>query len=113
MSAHTIDYQVVEFGGKPLFVLVPYDEYLDLVEGRPDDEVTLPLEVSKIAALEDKSLIRAWREHLGLTQEEVSKRMGVSRAAFAQMEAKGGRPRVATLKKIALALNVEWEQLRD
>jgi transcriptional regulator with XRE-family HTH domain len=28
--------------------------------------------------------IRAWREHLNLTQEEVAKRMGISQPAFAQ-----------------------------
>jgi hypothetical protein len=28
------------------------------------------------------------------------------------MEAKGSRPRVATLRKIAEAMGVEWEQIR-
>ena len=78
----------------------------------PNEEVFLPLEVSKIANLEDKSLVRAWREHLALTQAQVAARMEVSRAAYAQMESKTTRLRVATLKKIAAALGVEWEQVR-
>jgi len=63
--------------------------------------------------LQGLSLVRAWREHLGLTQEEVARRMGVTRPAYAQMEAKGVRPRVPTLKKIAEAFGVEWEQVRE
>jgi DNA-binding XRE family transcriptional regulator len=114
MNAPTIEHQVINGpAGNPLFVVVPYGEYLDLVGGRPDEEVFLPFEVSKIANLENKSLVRAWREHLGLTQAEVASRMGVTRAAFAQMEAKGAKLRVATLKKIAAALGVEWEQVRE
>lgn len=82
------------------------------VGGRPDEEVTIPHEVIVLENELDCSLVRAWREHLGLTQAEVAKRMGVSRPAYAQMEAKESRPRVATLKRIAKAMGVEWEQLR-
>lgn len=74
---------------------------------------SIPLGVSRIATLEDKSLIRAWREHLGLTQEEVASRMGVTRAAYTQMEAADAKPRRATLVKIATALGVIVEQLTE
>lgn len=99
--------------GAPLFVVIPWSEYQEAFGGRPDDVVTIPHQVLAIEDELDCSLIRAWREHLGLTQEEVAARMGVSRPAYAQMEAKGARPRVATLKKIAGAMAVEWEQLRE
>lgn len=111
MSAPT-KHQIIEHGGEPLYVLVPYAEYMELT-GEMDGEVTIPLEVSKIATLEDKSLVRAWREHLGLTQEDVAGRMGVTRAAYAQMEAANANPRRATLAKIANALGVRVEQLTD
>jgi len=111
MNIHT-DHQIIEHGGHPVFVLVPYEEYLELT-GEAADEVTIPLEVSKIATLEDKSLIRAWREYLDLTQEQVAARAGVSRAAYSQMEARDARPRRATLGKIAQALGVRVEQLAD
>ena len=106
-------HQIIEREGTPLFVVVPYDDYVEMT-GEEDigDEATIPLEVSKIANLEDKSLIRAWREHLGLTQEEVAARMGVTRAAFAQMESLDANPRRTTLERIAQALGVTWEQLR-
>lgn len=105
-------HQIIEHGGQPLFVVVPYEEYL-LLTDQADEDVTIPLEVSKIARLEDKSLIRAWREHLGLTQEQVAAKVGVSRQAYTQMEAKGARPRRITLLKIAAALDVQPEQLTE
>ena len=112
MSVPISEHQVIKApDGSPLYALVPWDEYR-AVFGDGGDEVVIPLEVSKLANLGGKSLARAWREHLGLTQEEVARRMGLSRAAFAQMEAPDARPRVATLKKIAAALGVAWEQIK-
>jgi len=105
-------HQVIEHGGNPLFVLVPYDEYLELT-GRREQSANIPVEVAEIALLEDKSLMRAWREHLGLTQEEVAARVGISRGAYAQMEAPEARPRRATLGKIASALGLRVEQLAE
>lgn len=108
-------HQIIARDGIPLFVVVPYDEYVEMAgqdDGVSNEEVTIPLEVSKISNLEDKTLIRAWREHLGLTQEEVATRMGVTRAAFAQMESPEANPRRTTLERIAQALGVTWEQLR-
>lgn len=99
--------------GKPLFAVIPWEEYEEVFGGRPDTEVTIPHEVIVIEDETGCSLIRAWREHLGLTQEEVARRMGISRQAYLQMEGKDASPRVATLKKIAAAMGVAWEQLRS
>jgi transcriptional regulator with XRE-family HTH domain len=54
--------------------------------------------------------IRAWREYLNLTQEEVAKRMGISQPAFAQQETVS-KPRKATREKIAAAFGISSEQL--
>jgi len=60
------------------------------------------------------SLVRAWREHLGVSREELGRRLGSSPAAVAQFEARHARPRAAMLKKIATALGLEnWELLRE
>jgi len=53
----------------------------------------------------------AWREHLGLSQAEVAGRIGITQAAYAQME-RVKKPRKATLEKVASALGLEVEQLR-
>ncbi|MCY1453478.1 hypothetical protein D9M71_704680 [compost metagenome] len=54
--------------------------------------------------------IRAWREHLNLTQEEVARRMGISQPAFAQQEAVS-KPRRVTREKIAQAFGIKADQL--
>ncbi|VVM84271.1 hypothetical protein PS862_04891 [Pseudomonas fluorescens] len=54
--------------------------------------------------------IRAWREHLSLTQEEVARRMGISQQAFAQQE-NVAKPRKATREKIAGAFGITANQL--
>jgi len=59
------------------------------------------------------SLIRAWREHLGLTQEEVARRMGITQPAYAKIEGKKAQPRIATCKRLAAAMGIAWEQLTE
>jgi transcriptional regulator with XRE-family HTH domain len=62
------------------------------------------------AEVDGASATRAWREYLHLTQAEVAARMGVSQAAFAQMETTR-RPRKVTLQKVADALGLTLDQL--
>lgn len=83
----------------------------ELISLMNDENVTIPLEVSKLANLGRKSLARAWREHLGLTKEQAAARMGISVAALEQIEARSAKPRRATLAKVAAALGIKVEQL--
>ncbi len=57
------------------------------------------------------SAMAAWREHFGLTQNDVAVRIGITQAAYAQME-RVKQPRKATFEKVAAALGLEVEQLR-
>ena len=57
-----------------------------------DSPKPLPREVAWLVE-EGYSPIRAWREHLGVTREELGRRLEVSPAAVAQMEARKSRPR--------------------
>ena len=110
MKAPT-DYQIIEKDGIPVFVLVPYKEF---IRQKPFQEkkVYLPQEVVEKHVLEDKSLVRAWREHKDLSQEKLAKRMGISQAAYSQMEKPGAKLRKATYQKIAEALEIDAEQLK-
>jgi len=93
--------------GKPAFVVIPYTEYLSLSKQRAE---TIPNAVVDKVINKDMTPIRAWREHLGLTQTEVARRLGVSQSAYAQQEAK--EPvRKSTREKIAKALGIVAEQL--
>ena len=92
--------------GKPAFVVVPYEVFLRQYRR---ERGLIPNEVVG-AAVAGASLLQAWREYLRLTQAEVAGRMGVSQAAYAQMEA-AKRPRKSTLVKVAAAMGLALEQL--
>lgn len=109
------EYQIIEHGGQPAFVLVPWDEFQrirPMLEAEKAHASGIPQSVVEAHILHDMSLIRAWREELGLTQEDLAKRLEVSQAAVAKFEHPTARPRLATLRKIAVALGISPEQLR-
>jgi len=101
---------VIEKDGKPLYVLVPYEEYLGLTHYK-EEKVYIPHEVVEKHLLEEKSLVRDWREYKGLSQGEMAKRMGISQAAYSQMERSGSRLREATRERIAGAMEIASKQL--
>ena len=103
------EHQIIRADGVPVAVVVPYDDYLRMT-AKDDESVTLPNEVVGLI-LAGKSAVRAWREYLGLTQAAVAERMGITQSAYAQMEASGANPRPSTLRRIADAMGIEWEQL--
>ena len=72
----------------------------------------VPNEVVALVFAGDLSSMRAWREHLGLTQAEVAARAGITQAAYAQMET-AAKPRATTRKKIAAAPGITLEQKRS
>jgi len=100
--------------GKPLYVLVPYAQYMESVESseHPDDKVEIPNEVVRLAIVESKGIVRAWREHLGFTQAALAKEMKISQPALAQLEKPGRVLRLPTRKRLAEALGIASEQLR-
>ena len=108
MNARTEFQVILGQDGKPAFVVVPYDQF-QRMRGRAMADV-VPHEVVNIAFDRGVSPMCAWREHLGLTQAELASRIGISQAAYAQME-RARKPRQATLDKVARGLGIEVEQL--
>jgi transcriptional regulator with XRE-family HTH domain len=62
--------------------------------------------------LNDIPLIRAWREHLGLTQEELSAKAGMAQSALARLERGTSKPRTATFAALANAMGLTVTQLQ-
>ena len=112
MSGHTNNVHIIKDKGIPLFAVIPYEDYLKLL---PEEEIndTVPQEVAERAILEDMPLLKAWRLHLGLTQKKVAQRAGISQSALSQMERTENPNRTATLEKLAKAMDLSPEQLRD
>ncbi len=109
MSVFT-NVQFIEQNGKPAFAVIPYDEYLKFL---PGEDVTIPHEVVGLVVKKGMNLVKAWRAHLGMTQAEVAERAAISQAALSQMEKSENKLRTATLEKLAGAMGLSVEQLRD
>lgn len=106
-----INYQMIYQQGRPVFAVVPYREFLQIYpEARHSEDI--PHEVVRQMVKHNQSRIRAFREYLGLTQEEVATRMGITQAALSQMEMLGVKLRKASREKLARALGLKAEQLR-
>jgi DNA-binding XRE family transcriptional regulator len=130
MKAHT-EHQIVMYDDIPVAAVIPYADYLalmDRAEGSAEesaepllsdadiedarrDNQTIPHEVMGFIVNKKMSPIRAWREHLGLTQAETAARMGVKQATYARMESGRTLPRTATVKRIAQALGIQYSLL--
>lgn len=97
--------------GAPAYVVVPVAEYAALVSKARGSgkRKTIPHEVVSLM-VDGCSPARAWREHRGLTQAQVARRMGISQPALAQIEV-AERPRKATRLRLATALRIAPEQL--
>ena len=109
MNART-EFQIfVGTDGKPAFVVGPYDQFRRMNVSFAQAKV--PNDVVNLAFDRGVSPMAAWREHFGLTQAEVAARIGITQAAYAQME-RARRPRRTTLEKVAAAMGLEVEQLR-
>jgi DNA-binding XRE family transcriptional regulator len=107
------DYPTLTLEGRT-YVVVPAEEFAELTDGGAwvpaGDNVPWPVVKRHVEG--GVSMARAWREYLGLTQQEVAERMGITQAAISQTEAQE-RPRAATLRKLADALGLAPEQLRS
>jgi DNA-binding XRE family transcriptional regulator len=92
--------------GKPAFVVIPYADYV--AEHFAERELIPHDVVSR--TVDGATPVRAWREHLGLTQADVAERLGISQSAYAQQES-GERLRKSSREKIATALGIAADQL--
>lgn len=114
-----IDYQIIkDKKGSPAFVVIPYDDYLDLTNKRrppkkSNESDYIPHEVVEKTIMDNKSIVRSWREHLQLTQREMGKRMGISQGAYSQMEKPKANLKPETLTRIANAMGIDVGQLES
>ena len=85
-----------------------YDAAKARVE-RGQDEL-IPLEITE-RRLAGESTVKIWREYRGLTQEDMAKTSKVSRPMIAAIESRRKKGGIGTLKKLAVALNVDLDHL--
>jgi DNA-binding XRE family transcriptional regulator len=119
--------QIIERDGKPEWAILPYEEYLKLVEQaellediRDFDEISaaiergdeelIPAEVVN-AILDGRNPIKVWREYRGLTQQQLADIVRISKPYLSQIEAGKRTGTTDVLSAIAKALDVSLEQV--
>jgi DNA-binding XRE family transcriptional regulator len=119
--------QIIERDGKPEWAILPYEEYLKLIEQaelledirdfdeisaaieRGDEELIPAEEVNAI--LDGRNPIKVWREFRGLTQQQLANIVRISKPYLSQIEAGKRRGTTEVLAAIAKALDVSLEQV--
>lgn len=113
MNAH-IDFQtILGKDGRPEYVVVPAQAF-ERIRPMLEAEILkdgIPHAVVEAHVLHNVPMIRAWREHLGLTQQDVCERAGLLQPALARMESGEAKLRKATRQKLAAAMGITLEQL--
>lgn len=108
MSARTKPQIIIDDKGQPAFAVVPYEEYMALVDA--DDSVTIPHEVVELHAVKGHSLLKAWRLHRGMTQEDVANMLKVTQANISKLE-KSDTPSHETKAQWAKVMDCHISQL--
>ena len=119
--------QIIERDGKPEWAILPYEEYLQLIEQaellediRDFDEISaaiergdeelIPAEVVN-AIVDGRNPIKVWREYRGLTQQQLADIVRISKPYLSQIETGKRTGTTDVLSAIAKALDVSLEQV--
>lgn len=118
------DKHIIEYQGKPAFIVLPFNEYQELInfkkrhitdeelylEGIAKNEEYFPEElVQKI--LSGANPIKVYREYRGLSQEQLATKIGKTKQYISAIE-KGSRTgTIDTLKKLSTVLNIDLDML--
>ena len=105
MNAPTKPQIITGPDGHPAFAVIPYSEYLGLL----NEDMSLPHEIVA-KTVDGASPTKAWREYRGYTQMDMASRMGISQSAYQQLES-SNKLRKSSREKISLALGISQEQL--
>ncbi len=121
------DIQIIERDGKPEWAVLPYEEYLQLLDQsellediRDFDTINaaidrheaelIPSEVV-YAILDGENPIKVWREYRKLTQQQLAETAGISKPYLSQIETGKRIGTAEILSAIAKALNVSLDEV--
>ena len=121
------DIQIIERDGKPEWAVLPYEEYLQLLDqselledirdfdtinaaiDRREEEL-IPAEVV-YAILDGENPIKVWREYRELTQQQLADTAGISKPYLSQIETGKRMGTAEILSAIAKALDVSLDEV--
>ncbi len=113
MNVLTNNVQIIRQAGKPVFAVIPYEDFIKLTgaEGETEDP-TIPHAVVGLVIKNNWNLVKAWRKYLKINQKTLAAKAGISQPALSQME-NSDNLRSQTIDKLAKAMNLSPEQLVD
>ena len=111
MSTLTDNIQIITDKGRPAFVVMPYEDFLKIQKEQAREQGLIPHEIVKRTILDNVPAVKAWREYIGMTQQELSDAAGIRQPVLARIETGKVKPRLDTLRKLARAMNLTLEQL--
>ncbi len=119
--------QLIERGGKPEWAVLPYEEYLTLLEQAEMLEDIRDYDAAKAALengedelipsevvytiLDGENPIKVWREYRGLTQQQLADKAGISKPYLSQIETGKRTGTTEILSAIAKALDVSLDEV--
>jgi DNA-binding XRE family transcriptional regulator len=121
--------QIIERDGKPEWAVLPYEEYLELIEQaellediRDFDRINTGIENGKeelipsevvYAILDGENPIKVWREYRGQTQQQLADAAGISKPYLSQIETGKRTGTTDILSAIAKALDVSLDDVYE
>ncbi len=122
-----MDVQIIRKDDEPEWAVIPYDEYLQLVEAAEllqdiqdydsakavldrGDEELIPSEVIN-ALLNGENPLKVWREYRGMTQTELSEKVNISVLYLSQLETEKRKGSAEVLAAITQALGVTLDDI--
>lgn len=121
--------QIIEKDGRPEFAVIPFEDYkhfLELLEDEADAKVIAEFSEEYSAGrafvvpehimrreLAGESSIKLWREHRGMTQQELAEQAEISKPYLSQIENGKRKGTVETLSAIARLLGVPLDVLTE
>ncbi|MBN1317737.1 MAG: helix-turn-helix transcriptional regulator [Anaerolineales bacterium] len=120
--------QIIERNGNPEWAVIPYEDYIHLVEKtemlddiRDYDQAIAAIEQGEelipsqvvYAILDGENPIRVWREHRGMTQQQLSDAAGISKPYLSQIKTGKRTGSTETLTAIARALDLTVDDILE
>lgn len=117
--------QIVEIAGQKMAVLpvAEYERLIDIAEDKADalaageaekrrqnGEEYLPVEMTD-RIMAGESALRVWRRYRGKTLSDLASLTGMTHASLSRIECNAQRPKPATWRALATALNVSVDDI--
>jgi len=115
---------IIEYQGKPAFVVIPFNEYQELINFKKQHITDEELYLEAVAKNEEyfpeelvqrtlngENPIKVYREYRELSQEQLATKIGKTKQYISAIENGSRTGTMDTLKKLSAVLNIDLDML--